>query len=908
MKKRMCSIVLLLAFCMGCLPAARAEGSTRKGNGDGTDSCSITVVNPLYEHVLEEGDLAQAETADANAEEGASSFSQKNSKQAAGTKQYTELDSAAAFVRSQMANRKTVVAFTYRNVSSEDQKVSIVKQIVQEALAENDHLNQGDYLRWQYGGYSCDIQEYWIANGDGTFTYHYKFVYTFTYYTTAEQERELNTRLEQVLESLKLDQATEYQQIKRIYSYICQNVEYDYDTLNDSSTGKYTAYNAMMKETAVCQGYALLLYRMLREAGFSTRIIAGIATESGENHAWNIVRLGDRYYYLDSTWDASGNGYYDYFMRGKDGFEGHNAWEDYTNDAFQAAYPVADTSYEPSVTDEPDLNAGIAAQGTCGSDVTWSLSDAGVLTLRGSGAMEDYAADGAPWAQQRSKITAVDIGCGITAIGANAFQGCTALAQAVVLPDSVTSVGTGAFRGCTALPSVDVMPNVTAIASDAFADCGSGFTLRGVKASAAAVAAVRAGLSLQVVSDIAEASVSLSQQSYSYTGSVCTPEVTATAADGTAVEAYALSYTDNVNAGTAQAVLTGTGEYGGKTAVSFQIEKAVPDVYVPTELVALRGQKLRDVLLSCRFAWQTPDESVGMQTGQQTFLLDYTPEDTDNYQSLTDIPVKVDVRDTIGLSCEQAASHVGAQVRLIASGLASNGPQDILTWTTSDDAIAAVSSEGVVTAQAPGTAVITATSTNGELAQCTIDIGQLPFDDVPDGSWYFSAVSYGYANAMFAGITDTTFRPGQNMTRAMLVQVLYNQEGKPSVAQKSAFTDVPDGAWYTDAVVWGTRTGVVSGRGNGKFAPNASVTRQEAAQILYNYAGYKEYSTASNVSISRFDDDQNVSNWAIHAMQWAVGYSLMSGVGDNRLAPKGKATRAQLAQIMMQFDYNIVYG
>ncbi len=903
MKKRICAMIVLLAFCMGCLPYAQAENTTQ-GETSRTDTMSITVVNPLYADVIDADDLVSASEDETSLS--SSLVTPKSSSQPATAEQYENIDEAAAFVRSQMVNRQATIAFSYEAVGESDEKVSIVKQIVQEALDETDNLTQGDYLRWQYGGYSCNIQEYIVDNDDGTSTYHYKFIYTFTYYTTADQERELNTAIEQALDSLDLDGATTYQKIERIYNYVCQHVDYDYDTVGDSTTGKYTAYSALIKGTAVCQGYALLMYRMLREEGISIRIIAGIATTSGENHAWNIVCIGDSYYYLDSTWDSSAEGDYAYFLRGSDDFTGHEAWDDYTTQAFQTAYPISANSYTASEADAPNASANVAASGTCGSAVTWSLSNDGVLTLRGSGDMSNYTSDGAPWAGKSDSITSVDIGYGITSIGTCAFYGCSAIDEAIVLPDSVTTIGAYAFADCTALPSVDAMANVTIIGVSAFSGCSEDFVLRGSEGSAAETFAAENSLSFTAVSDIADADIALSQQTYTYTGSACTPTVTASA-DGTALDAYTVSYLDNVNAGTAQVVLTGTGAYGGKTAVSFTIEKAVPQVSAPSGLMALRGQSLDTVLLSCRFAWQTAEESVGMQTGAQTFQLQYTPSDTDNYETVT-IDATVEVRDTIGISSEKTTTHVGAEMRLIAAGLPTNAPQGTISWSSSNEKVATISSDGTVDALAVGTTVITATSTNGEIAKCTLTVETLPFTDVSSSSWYFNAVSYAYANGMFAGVSATTFKPKQDMTRAMLVQVLYNQEGKPEVTSTSTFDDVADGKWYTDAVVWASENGVVSGVGNNNYAPSRVITRQEAAQILYNYAAYKGYSTSLTGDLSSFNDAGSVSSWAISAMQWAVGYNLISGVGNEKLAPKSSATRSQLAQIMMQFDYNIVFG
>lgn len=899
MKQKLVSLLLLAALVLGQLPAAAVN---TESNTNEPQVTSVTVVNPLYGEI---GDDVPPSGGGDSVIENPPNFEQEQTEQnqygASVTTPYTKISDAADFVRSQMANRQPIIVLSYRTTvrsNSEDPKVGIVKGIVSKALEETGQEYEGDYLRWQYGKYVCDIQSDVVVNGDGTSTYWYKFIYSFVYYTTGEQERKLNEQLADTLRELEIDQMTDYQKIQSIYSYICDHVRYDGE---DETTLKYTAYSALTRGTAVCQGYALLLYRMLREAGFSTRIIAGTATASGENHAWNIVQLGDRYYYLDSTWDA-GSSWRDYFLCGKDGFLGHEAWSDYTTTDFLETYPMADTSYMPTDTDEPE--SVVLEQGVCGNDIRWSLKKDGVLQLRGSGRMNDYTSGQAPWEHLNGQITALDIGCGITSIGSYAFSGCTALKTAIILPDSIKQIGSNAFAGCTQVPSIDILPSAQEIAADAFA---KNMHIRGCTGSTAETIASQQGLVFEPVISIAALNIQLSQSVYSYTGNACEPSVTVTTADGQPAS-YTVTYFNHINAGTAQVMVSGTGDYGGKTDVSFCIEKAVPQIETPQGFAALCGQNLNDVLTNCRFTWQEPKQQVGMQPGKHTFLMTYTPIDTQNYTAVTDIPVTVSVYNSIGLSSTKTTTHVGAELRLIPSAIPNNAPQDILFWSSDQPKVASVSSDGIVSALSEGTAVITVRSVAGECATCTITVEKLPFSDVKQTAWYYHAVSYACGNGLFAGMTPTTFGPSKNMTRAMLVQVLYSMSGAPEVTGSSPFSDVPDGKWYTNAIIWAAQNGIVAGTGNGKFSPTKDVTREQTAAILCQYAHVNGYPTISYISISSYDDDQDVSSWAIHAMQWAVGNNLISGTDNNRLQPRGKATRAQLAQIMMKFQYNIVYG
>ncbi len=179
------------------------------------------------------------------------------------------------------------------------------------------------------------------------------------------------------------------------------------------------------------------------------------------------------------------------------------------------------------------------------------------------------------------------------------------------------------------------------------------------------------------------------------------------------------------------------------------------------------------------------------------------------------------------------------------------------------------------------------------------------FKDVKETSWYYDAVNYVYANGIMAGTSDITFSPGEITSRSMLVTILYGMEGKPAVHKESPFSDVANGRWYTDAIVWASENSIVSGYGNGIFGYKDDVNRQQVAIILYRYAEYKGYNTEITGDVSSFADRDNISSYAVDALSWAVGKGLISGTGSNMISPKGSATRSQIAVIMMQFDREI---
>ena len=182
----------------------------------------------------------------------------------------------------------------------------------------------------------------------------------------------------------------------------------------------------------------------------------------------------------------------------------------------------------------------------------------------------------------------------------------------------------------------------------------------------------------------------------------------------------------------------------------------------------------------------------------------------------------------------------------------------------------------------------------------------LPFTDVKSTDWFYSAVQYVYGNNIMTGTSASTFAPNAMVERSQVVQMLYNLEGQPTVTGNSGFSDIKSGDWYSKAVIWAERTGVVDGYENNTFRPGKAVSREEFAQMLYNYAVYKGYDLSAAANLARFPDGKNVSAWAEKAMRWANGNELINGHDDGRLDPRGTAIRAQAASILMRFDQNLV--
>ncbi len=178
------------------------------------------------------------------------------------------------------------------------------------------------------------------------------------------------------------------------------------------------------------------------------------------------------------------------------------------------------------------------------------------------------------------------------------------------------------------------------------------------------------------------------------------------------------------------------------------------------------------------------------------------------------------------------------------------------------------------------------------------------FEDVSSADWFYEAVEYAVENGLMNGMSETMFYPSENLSRAMMVTILYRLDGSPKTGS-GGFTDVESGSWYEDAVSWADANGIVNGYGDGTFGPDENITREQMAAVLYRYAAYEGYSLTASGDLSVFRDASAISGYAESAVDWAVGSSLISGKGDGILDPAGTATRAEVAQILMSFCENI---
>ena len=273
----------------------------------------------------------------------------------------SHLKEAEAILRDGFSSRQSVVTVYYKAERGSDYH-TIYQSLKNGLFAHTGNPTEGDYIRWQHSGWHYSVTSY-----QDSIAKYYTFVFTPTYFTTVSQENAVTAEVKKTLNEIgAADSNSDYRTVKKIYDYICSNITYDYTGFNNGDILCHSAYAAVINKTAVCQGYALLFYRMALEAGIDARLIAGFGSSNSYDsaHAWNIVKIGSKYYNLDSTWDAGKNPYL-YFLKSNASFEEngtrHQRWGtdnlnnvyDYDTPGFKAAYPMTGSDYEAS-GDEAD--------------------------------------------------------------------------------------------------------------------------------------------------------------------------------------------------------------------------------------------------------------------------------------------------------------------------------------------------------------------------------------------------------------------------------------------------------------------------------------------------------------------------------------------------------------------------
>jgi transglutaminase-like putative cysteine protease len=353
MNKRLISLVLTFIMLITMVPSTIVEASevttmesvkasSNQSEVTKPEENTIYAVNPLYEDVISIDDLKRkldSESSDKESADGEQLFG-------ASTGQYfSDYDSAVLYLRKQMVSRETEINLNFPESWFDSHKDGVYWDLLYDAIKcdESSTGQEGDALLYGYAG--CNVS-YSTAG---------YIKYTMSYHSNAEQEAKLTEAVAMAMTELQLNGLSEAKKITKIHDYICNHVDYEYNSKEEQI---YTAYGALCTGKAVCQGYAVLFYRLCKEAGLSVRIISG--TGNGGAHGWNIVRIGSKYYNVDCTWDGQGATTYNkYLLKSEADFKDHtrkswkvagNHYLDYTSAEFNAQYPMTEKSWDESTT------------------------------------------------------------------------------------------------------------------------------------------------------------------------------------------------------------------------------------------------------------------------------------------------------------------------------------------------------------------------------------------------------------------------------------------------------------------------------------------------------------------------------------------------------------------------------
>ena len=608
------------------------------------------------------------------------------------------------------------------------------------------------------------------------------------------------------------------------------------------------------------------------------------------------------------------------------------------------------------------LAVDIVDSGTCGakgSNLTWTLDSEGVLTISGSGDMHGYGSSDAPWYGSRSRVKSAVIAEGVTSIGESAFENCRSLTSvtipnsvtsiggcafdecwsltSVTIPDSVTSIGDGAFASCTSLTSVTIPDSVTSIGGGAFAWCTSltgiwvtegnshyssdasgvlfskdkttlvqypgAFAAYAIPDSVTSIGAGAFGGCTSLTSvTIPDSVTSIGQHAFNgcrSLTSVTIPDGVTSIGDG--AFASCTSLTDVYYAGSEaqwKAIsISSTGNNGLLTAnihynYVFHTHSYKDVVTAPTctekgyttHTCACGNSYVDTYVDALGHAWDN-GKVTKEPTETETGVKTFTCTRCGETKTET-MPVIPHVHSYKDVVTAPTCTAKGYTTHTCACG-----DSYVDTYT---DALGHAWDEGEVTKEATettqGSMTYTCTrcpATKRDILPASGLVATAVYNDVKnDTSWFYPGVQYCLSYGLMSGMGNGSFAPGEYTTRAQVAQILYNLHGNPEVSGGTPFTDVPEGAWYQKAVTWAHSVGIVNGVTATTFSPNANITRQDFVLMLMRYLNNVRMvdRTWTPDDLSRFVDAGSVGFWALDAMKDAVAINAISGVTvDGRL-------------------------
>lgn len=603
---------------------------------------------------------------------------------------------------------------------------------------------------------------------------------------------------------------------------------------------------------------------------------------------------------------------------------------------------IAETTAVPAVEDLSN-----AVSGSCGQNLTWKLDDAGTLTIKGSGAMGTDAGKAwtsrtdAPWHNYRSQIKKIVMSDGVTTICDYAFVDCTSLTT-VDMSEGMQTIGYNAFYACSALTSIEITKNVTYIGVGAFSKCTAletvYFNSQKYDESVSTVCWNNAGKNAATSTlyfgdgvtaipnymfqgagfkyiDISDSVKTIGKKTFSE----CTSLKKVTGGDGVETIKYMAFFYCNSLLEITIPKSVKTIEYEAffrcenvwkinynavncndyTTSNAYSAFNCVGNNTTGVTLVVGEGVlRIPANMFGGTYNASTPyiDPPKIAYISLPLSLREIGSNAFKNCKYFTEItfPERLTyLDDSAFVGCSSLANIMFRGNPPTFHAKAFNGldskayhPRNSSSWTDSDRGQYGAyqiiwGSWEPQNVQTPGVDTI--------------------YKDISWNQWYLPYVQYVHDNGLMGAVDSVpNFAPNSQLTRAMVAQILYAKEGKPSVSGSSKFSDVKKGDWFYNAVIWANKTGVVSGYSGGTFQPYTYVTREQLAVMLYAHAGRP----AVSGSLSSYADYQKVDDWAVTAMTWAVKEGIISGSisnGKTYLNPLGNATRAQAATMLMQY-------
>ena len=544
--------------------------------------------------------------------------------------------------------------------------------------------------------------------------------------------------------------------------------------------------------------------------------------------------------------------------------------------------------------------AEVVDSGTCGDNVTWVLTDDGVLTISGTGTMGDWGSDDVPWYESRASVKTVVIENGVTSIGSDAFRDCGSLTS-VTIPDSVFGIGWDAFQGCSSLTSVTIPKSVTSINLCTFQGCSS-LTSVTIPDSVTYIGGYAFGGCSSLTSVVIPGSVTRIAYS-AFSG--CSSLTSVTIPDSvTYIDESVFSGCGSLTNVTIPDSVTSIG-YGAFEDCSSLTNVTIPDsvtsiggsafrgcssltsVTIPESVTSLGERAFPD--LQDVYYGGTSDQWSDLDNTVSAERYHYSCTDAENHWTETTTPATCGAAGFTGETC--ACGYARNQTEIPATGKHSFGE-----WITVKDP---TSSEEGLQERTCACGEKESRIIPAKEPEVTEPAIKVEFEDVADNAWYAEEVAWAVANGITNGTTDTTFSPENLCTRAQVVTFLWREAGEPkTTSDENPFVDVNKdvGGWYYDAVLWAVENGITAGRDATHFAPDDNCLRSEVVMFLWRAAGKPSAALSQNDFA-----DVSSDSWFYDPVLWAVGEGITTGVDDTHFAPDNKCTRAQIVTFLYRY-------